>query len=94
MPILLLGERGTGKTTLASWIRSNSPYRKKKLDTKWPSVVCGQYTPQMMRAELFGYKKGAYTDAKKDHDGVIKAADGDTLFWMKSEILAKMSSAY
>lgn len=80
IPVLLLGERGTGKTMLASWIRSYSPYRQKELDDNWPSVACGQYTQEVMRAELFGYKKGAFTDAKEDHDGLIKIANGDTLF--------------
>lgn len=80
VPVLLLGERGTGKTTLASWIRNASPYRKKKLDAAWPSVACGQYTSEMMRSELFGHKKGAFTGAIHDRDGLLHRADGDTLF--------------
>ena len=80
VPVLLLGERGTGKTTLASWIRSNSPFRKKELDQGWPTVACGQYTPELLRSELFGYIEGAFTDAKKDTDGLLAKADGDTLF--------------
>ena len=80
VPVLILGERGTGKTTLASWIRSNSPFRKPEQDESWPSVPCSQYTPETMRAELFGYLKGAFTDAKKDTEGLMHAADGDTLF--------------
>ena len=43
VPVLIIGERGTGKTTLASWI---SPYRKPELDGSWPSVPCGQPIPQ------------------------------------------------
>lgn len=80
VPLLLLGERGTGKTTLASWIRLNSPYRKASLDEAWPSVACGQYQTETMRAELFGYRKGAYTGAERDKEGLLKRADGDTLF--------------
>lgn len=80
VPILILGERGTGKTTLASWIRMNSPFRLPAQDAAWPSVACGQYSPETMRAELFGYKKGAFTDAKQDRDGLLKLADKDTLF--------------
>lgn len=80
VPILILGERGTGKTTLASWIRAASPFRKPELDGAWPSVPCGQYTSETMRAELFGYKKGAFTGAERDHDGLLHRADGDTLF--------------
>jgi len=80
VPVLLLGERGTGKTTLASWIRSLSPFRKESLDACWPAVACGQYSPETMRAELFGHKKGAFTGATSDKEGLLAAADGDTLF--------------
>jgi hypothetical protein len=44
VPVLLLGERGTGKTTLASWIRMNSPFRREEQDSHWPAVAGGQYT--------------------------------------------------
>ncbi|HZU96185.1 MAG TPA: sigma 54-interacting transcriptional regulator [Planctomycetota bacterium] len=80
VPVLILGERGTGKTTLASWIRFRSPFRRPELDTAWPAVPCGQYTAETMRAELFGYVRGAFTDAKKDHPGLLERANGDTLF--------------
>jgi len=80
VPVLLLGERGTGKTTLAGWIRSHSPYRVPDRDASWPAVACGQYNPETMRAELFGYKRGAFTGALKDHDGLLAIAHKDTLF--------------
>lgn len=80
VPVLILGERGTGKTTLASWIRSNSPFKRTDQDAHWPSVACGQYNPETMRAELFGYKKGAFTGATSDKPGLLAAAHQDTLF--------------
>ena len=40
VPVLIRGERGTGKTTLASWIRSNSPFKRDEQDACWPSVAC------------------------------------------------------
>jgi DNA-binding NtrC family response regulator len=80
VPVLILGERGTGKTTLAGWIRSVSPYRKAALDNAWPAVPCGQYNEQTMRSELFGYLKGSFTGATKDTTGLLDRADGDTLF--------------
>ena len=80
VPVMILGERGTGKTTLASWIRTHSPFRRKEQDASWPSVPCGQYSPETMRAELFGYKKGAFTGAVKDYKGLLVSAHGDTLF--------------
>ncbi|KAA0676981.1 sigma-54 dependent transcriptional regulator [Roseomonas genomospecies 6] len=80
VPVLIRGERGTGKTTLAGWIRSNSPFKREEQDTRWPSVACGQYSPETMRAELFGYKRGAFTGATADREGLLAAAHGDTLF--------------
>jgi len=80
VPVLILGERGTGKTTLASWIRFNSPYRKQELDGGWPAVACGQYQAGTMNAELFGHVRGAFTDATRSREGLLSRADGDTLF--------------
>jgi transcriptional regulator with AAA-type ATPase domain len=80
VPVLILGERGTGKTTLAGWIRLHSPFRREEQDARWPAVACGQYSPETMRSELFGYKKGAFTGATKDTEGLLAAAHGDTLF--------------
>ncbi|MBK7074592.1 MAG: sigma-54-dependent Fis family transcriptional regulator [Myxococcales bacterium] len=80
VPVLIRGERGTGKTTLATWIRSNSPFKREKQDDRWPSVACGQYTPETMRSELFGHRKGAFTGATEARDGLLAAAHQDTLF--------------
>ena len=80
VPVLIRGERGTGKTTLAGWMRLHSPFRRKEQDAHWPAVACGQYSPETMRSELFGYKKGAFTGATKDTEGLLAAAHGDTLF--------------
>jgi DNA-binding NtrC family response regulator len=80
VPVLITGERGTGKTTLAGWMRLNSAFCKPGLNQNWASVPCGQYSPETMRSELFGYMKGAFTGADSDHLGLIGTADGDTLF--------------
>lgn len=81
IPVLILGEKGTGKTTMANWIRANSPFRKKQLDNKWPVMVCGQYSGDTMRSELMGYVENSFTGAaKKGREGIIAQADGDTLF--------------
>lgn len=79
-PVLILGERGTGKTTLANWIRMNSPFRREALDDHWPAVACGQYQETTISSELFGHVKGAFTGAEKDRDGLLLRANGDTLF--------------
>ncbi len=82
VPVLLVGERGTGKTTLANFLRSMSPFQKAQ-GKSWPTVVCGQFrvSPQLARSELFGHVAGAFTDAKSDRVGLLEQADGDTLFF-------------
>ena len=80
VPILIRGERGTGKTTLASWIRSVSPFKRTEQDAHWPTVACGQYSPETMRSELFGHVEGAFTGARKDRKGLLSVAHQDTLF--------------
>lgn len=80
-PVLLHGERGTGKTTLANYLRAMSPFQKRPGDD-WPVVVCGQFrvNPELARSELFGHAKGAFTGANHDRAGLLEEADGDTLF--------------
>jgi len=82
VPVLIMGERGTGKTTLASWIRANSPFRKPALDDAWPSVACGQYqgNSDLMRSELFGHVEGSFTGATRTRQGLLLKAHNETLF--------------
>lgn len=81
VPVLLMGERGTGKTTLANLLRSMGPYQK-YAGSDWPAVVCGQFrvNPQLARSELFGHIKGAFTGASAERKGLLEKADGDCLF--------------
>lgn len=86
-PILLIGERGTGKTTLAQTIRARSPFRSldkpgRSKATAWPVVVCGQFraNPQLARSELFGHARGAFTGADAERKGILEQVNGDTLF--------------
>lgn len=74
--ILILGENGTGKDLIASAIhkqstRVNEPYIK---------VDVGALTDSLFESELFGHKKGAFTDAREDRSGRFEAADKGTLF--------------
>lgn len=82
VPVLLVGERGTGKTTLANFLRAMSPFQKSQ-PAGWPTVVCGQFrvNPQLARSELFGHVRGAFTGATRDRQGLMEQADGDTLFF-------------
>jgi DNA-binding NtrC family response regulator len=80
-PILLRGERGVGKSTIASVIRAASPFRDSRRDGSWPSLACGQFTDaDRLNAELCGYPKGAFTGAIKDNPGLLAQANLDTLF--------------
>ncbi len=74
--ILILGENGTGKDLIAKAIHDNS-LRKHKPFVK---VDVGSLTATLFESELFGYTKGAFTDAKHDRIGRFEAADGGTLF--------------
>lgn len=74
--ILVLGENGTGKDLIARAIHEHS-LRKNKPFVK---VDVGALTATLFESELFGYKKGAFTDAREDRQGRFEAAQGGTLF--------------
>ena len=74
--ILILGENGTGKDLIAKAIHDNS-LRK---DKPFVKVDVGALTSTLFESELFGHKKGAFTDAREDRQGRFEAAQGGTLF--------------
>ncbi len=74
--ILILGENGTGKDLIAKAIHDNS-LRK---NGPFIKVDVGALTESLFESELFGYVKGAFTDAKEDRQGRFEAAEGGTLF--------------
>jgi transcriptional regulator with GAF, ATPase, and Fis domain len=74
--ILILGENGTGKDLIAKAIhqkslRANKPFIK---------VDVGALTETLFESELFGHKKGAFTDAREDRQGLFESANEGTLF--------------
>ncbi|WP_223551337.1 sigma-54 dependent transcriptional regulator [Aestuariivivens sp. NBU2969] len=74
--VLILGENGTGKDLIAKAIHDHS-LRK---DKPFVKVDVGALTASLFESELFGYKKGAFTDARMDRVGRFEAANGGTLF--------------
>lgn len=74
--ILLEGESGTGKELFAKAIHSLS----RRKDGPLITVNCGSLPDTLLESELFGYKAGAFTDAKKDKPGRLALAEGGTLF--------------
>ncbi len=74
--VLILGENGTGKDLIAHAIHRQS-LRKNKPFIK---VDVGALTETLFESELFGHKKGAFTDAKEDRAGRFEAASGGTIF--------------
>jgi len=74
--VLILGENGTGKELVARAIHNRS-LRK---DNSFVSVDMGAITETLFESELFGHKKGAFTDAKEDRAGRFEIANGGSLF--------------
>lgn len=74
--ILILGENGTGKDLLAKAIYHHSP----RVGKVFVTIDLGAIPETLFEGELFGYEKGAFTDAKKDKPGRMEAASGGTLF--------------
>ena len=76
VPVLILGETGTGKDLFAEAIHAASQRAK----APFIAVNCGAIPRELVNAELFGHKKGAFTGADRDRKGHFREADGGTLF--------------
>lgn len=74
--ILLTGENGTGKSQLAHWLHLNSP----RAQQAFISVNMGAIPDTLFESEIFGHRKGAFTDAKEQRIGRFELAKGGSLF--------------
>ena len=74
--VLVLGESGTGKELVAEAIHNSSP----RCEGPFVPINCGAIPAELLESELFGYRKGAFTGATKDYDGLFVQSNGGTLF--------------
>lgn len=75
-PVWITGESGTGKELIAHLIHDNSARASKS----FIAVNCGAIPSELMESEMFGHRKGSFSGAHCDHEGLFKRAEGGTLF--------------
>jgi transcriptional regulator with PAS, ATPase and Fis domain len=76
IPVLIVGERGTGKEKVARYIHHSGP----RVNGPFVAVNCAAFTESLIEAELFGAEKGAYTGAVATRTGYLERAKGGALF--------------
>jgi len=74
--VMITGETGTGKELIARTIHNLS----KRKNRPFVTIDCGSLSETLLQSELFGYKKGSFTGAIKDKEGICEVANGGTLF--------------
>ena len=75
-PVLIIGERGTGKELVAARLH----YLSKRWDQNYLKLNCAALNENLLESELFGYESGAFTGASKRHEGRFERASNGTLF--------------
>src|SRR5438093_1282128 len=76
MPVMVSGLSGTGKELVARPIHARGPLA----DRRFVAINCAGLSETLLDSQLFGHRRGAFTGAVADHDGVFRAAEGGTLF--------------
>ncbi|MFT4927917.1 MAG: psp operon transcriptional activator [Phenylobacterium sp.] len=75
-PVLIIGERGTGKELIAARLH----YLSKRWDQQYVTLNCASLNENLLESELFGHEAGAFTGASKRHEGRFERANSGTLF--------------
>lgn len=86
-PVLITGETGTGKELAARGLHYGGIFAGKP----FIAINCSTFTDELFASELFGYKKGAFTDAKVDKEGLLNAARGGSIFLDEIDSLSMKS---
>jgi len=74
--VMIYGESGTGKELVARTVHQ----RSQRVEKPFVDINCAAFSDELLESELFGYKKGAFTGAYRDKEGIIQSAHGGTMF--------------